>query len=70
MAYSVQEGYYTVGDLGTADEAWYMKYKWYLVGAAVLAAAGVGYYLMKKRSAETMYGLDDVDDIGNCGCSS
>ena len=66
MAYSTEEGYYTVGDLGATDEAWYQKYRWYLVGAAVLVAAGAGYYVMKKRREESLYGLDATDT--GCGC--
>lgn len=67
MAYSTQEGYYTVGDLGAGEEGFFAKYKWYIVAAAALAAAGAGYYYMKKQKAASIYGLDDVNDTG-CGC--
>jgi len=68
MAYSTEEGYYTVGDLGAADESFITKYRWYLVGAAVLAAAGAGYYYMKKKGGAGVYGMDGVDDLGDTGC--
>jgi hypothetical protein len=65
MAYTSQEGYYTVGDLGADAEPFVQKYKWYLAAAAVLAAAGAGYYYYNKKAAGSMYGLDDISD---CGC--
>jgi hypothetical protein len=61
----------TVGEFGEfgAVPSFLSTYKWYLIGAAVIAAAGVGYYYMKKRGGAVAE-YDGLDDVTDCGCDS